>query len=98
VTLTHLGFVLGGIITPMAVFLVEKHHPYVRHHAAEALNFQITVLLVAVLSIPLMLIYVGFVTLLAAALGNVVLGITGALQARRGRWWRYPVNVRIVHP
>jgi uncharacterized Tic20 family protein len=98
VTLAHLGFVLGAFIMPLAVYVVEKHHPYVRHHAAEALNFQITVLLVAVLSVPLMLIYVGFFTLLAAAAGSIVFGICGALQARRGRWWRYPVNVRIVHP
>lgn len=96
--LTHLGFVLGGFIMPLAVYRIERANPYLRHHAAEALNFQITVALVALVSVPLMLVVVGFATLLLAVVANVVLGITGAVQAARGVWWRYPVNLRLVRP
>jgi len=98
VTLAHLGFVLGAFIMPLAVYLVEKERPFVRHHAAGALNFQLTVLLVCVLSVPLMLVFVGFFTLLAAVVADVVLCLVGVREANRGRWWRYPVNIRFVRP
>ncbi len=98
VTLTHLGFALGFLIVPLTVYLVVKDQPYVRHHAAESLNFQLTVLGVLVLSVPLMAIYVGFFTFAAAAVADVALGITAARAARRGEWWRYPLSVRLVKP
>ena len=98
VMLSHLGFVLGWFIMPLSVYLVEKTNPYVRHHAAEALNFQLTVLIVVLLSLPLMLLVVGFFTLLAAVVADVVLGIVAAVQAGRGVWFRYPVNLRLVRP
>jgi len=96
--LTHLGFVLGGFIMPLAVYRIERANPYLRHHAAEALNFQITVALVVLVSVPLMLVVVGFATLLLAVVADVVLGVIGAVQAARGVWWRYPVNLRLVRP
>jgi uncharacterized Tic20 family protein len=98
VVLSHLGCVLGGFILPLVIFLVEKRDPFVRHHAAEALNFQLAVLLVVVLSIPLMLVLIGFLTLLAASVGSVVFGIVGAVKASQGQWWRYPLSIRFVKP
>jgi len=98
VMLSHLGFVLGGFIMPLAVYLVEKSNPYVRHHATEALNFQLTVLIVALLSIPLMAVVVGFFTLAAVLVADVVFGIIGSVKAGRGVWWRYPVNLRLIRP
>lgn len=95
VILTHLGCVLGGFIMPLTVYLVEKRNPYVRHHAAEALNFQLTCLLVAVVSIPLMLVFVGFVTFLGAYVLSWVFGVMGAVKASQGQWWRYPLNLRL---
>ncbi len=98
VVLSHLGFVLGAFIMPLSVYLVEKSNPYVRHHAAEGLNFQLTVLLAVVVSLPLMLVVVGFFTLAAAVAADVVFGIVAAVQASRGVWFRYPLNLRIVRP
>ena len=44
--LSHLGAFLGGIILPLVFFLLSKDKPYARHHSCEALNFQITYLIV----------------------------------------------------
>jgi uncharacterized Tic20 family protein len=98
VIVSHLGCVLGGFILPLVVYLVEKRDPFVRFHAAEALNFQLTVLLVLVVSVPLMLLIVGFFTFLAAAVLNWVWGIMAAIKGGQGQWWRYPVNIRFVKP
>ena len=96
--LAHLGFVFGWFIMPLAVYRIERDHPYLRHHAAEALNFQILVTLAVLVSIPLMAVGVGFVTLLVALAADVVLGVVAAVRAARGVWWRYPVNLRLVRP
>ena len=46
-TISHLGAFVGGFITPLVIYLMEKDkNRFVRHHAAEALNFQITLMLV----------------------------------------------------
>jgi uncharacterized Tic20 family protein len=45
--ITHLGPILGGFLLPLLVYLLcDKNDRFVRHHAAEALNFSITLLLV----------------------------------------------------
>ncbi len=41
--LSHLGAFFGGFLVPLVVYLMEgKKNRFVRHHASEALNFQIT--------------------------------------------------------
>lgn len=53
-TVAHLGGLIGGWITPLIVYLIDGgKDPYVRHNAAEALNFQITEQIASlVLTIP----------------------------------------------
>ena len=47
---SHLGFVAGGFILPLVLYLIERGKPdrnrYVCHHACEALNFAITFMVV----------------------------------------------------
>jgi uncharacterized Tic20 family protein len=46
--LAHLGFLVGGFILPLVLYLTTgKRDDYVRHHSAEALNFQLTYLIVS---------------------------------------------------
>ncbi|HSH58958.1 MAG TPA: DUF4870 domain-containing protein [Acidimicrobiales bacterium] len=43
---SHLGIVAGGFILPLVIYLTEgKKNPFVRHHAREALNFQLSFLI-----------------------------------------------------
>lgn len=44
--LAHLGSVFGGFILPLVIYLTSKDDPYVKHHAAEGLNFQLTLMAV----------------------------------------------------
>lgn len=50
--LAHLGFFLGAFVLPLVIRLVDGgRNPYVKHHATEALNFQITFLICWVLGV-----------------------------------------------
>jgi uncharacterized Tic20 family protein len=61
----HLGSLVGGIIVPLVIYATAKDDPYVRRHATEALNFQITVLLAS------LLLFVPFIAMPFAFLGGM---------------------------
>lgn len=100
----HLLSIFTGWIGPLIIYLVEKDkNPYVRHHAAEALNFQITIAIIsfglAIIAIPLIFLFVGiFVFVLIAIVGLVALifEIMATCEASKGRFYRYPVCFRFV--
>lgn len=73
-TLAHLGAVLGGFLLPLVLYLIadDATRPETRHHAREALNFQITSLAATLLATVAM--FTGF-----AASG--LLGASGEPEA-----------------
>lgn len=95
--LAHLLGLLTGFVGPLVLYLVNgEKDPFVRHHAAESLNFQITLTIAAVVSILAIFVLVGIVLLPIVIIGGFVLQIIGAVKANAGEWWRYPVNLRLV--
>ncbi len=64
--LSHLGPVLGGFILPLVIYLVtDRNDTYVRHHASEGLNFQLSFLIVWLAGF--VVIFVGFFGLAASS-------------------------------
>ena len=95
--LSHLLAIVGGFIAPLVIMLTKgKESPYVRHHAVESLNFQLTKLIAIFISSFLMLILVGFFLILAVAIAALVFEILAGLTANRGELYRYPINIRMV--
>ena len=102
-----LGVVSGilGVVGPAAaLFSASADQRFVRHHAVESVNFQITMLigwmmgLVCIVSglmliVPLVL---GVVILPVVLVQSVVFPILAAQAASRGEWYRYPINLRLV--
>ena len=109
---------VGGWIAALFFYLVSRERPFVRHHAAEALNLTLVLLVPQIVGFSLLVPdYVGFVgrsfddpdaaftfsgvfwvgvaVLVVHALVTYALGIAGAVQAFRGRWWRLPIG---LHP
>lgn len=91
-----LSHILGWLIALIALLVKGNERPFVRDQAIEALNFDITIVIGMIISIPLMFVIVGFLTFFAIAIGGLVLHIVGAVQAGKGVWYRYPVNIRII--
>jgi uncharacterized Tic20 family protein len=69
---------------------------FVRDHATESLNFELTTLLVAVVSLFLALILIGLVIGLAWTIFYVVVRIRATVFAHDGRPYRYPLAIRFV--
>ncbi|RVX43471.1 putative Tic20 family protein [Nonomuraea polychroma] len=91
----HLLVLLGiPIVGPLILLLTGgKTSPYIRRHALEALNFQITVTGATVL-LPFTVI--GIVLLPFIWVASVVLAIVGGVSALQEGNFRYPMTIRLV--
>ncbi len=96
-TLVHIGSLFFSVLVPLIGFLVLKDRgPFVRSHTAAALNFQLSLLIYAIVGGALAIVLVGFVILFAVAVLNVVCSIVAAVKASRGDWYQYPLAIRFV--
>jgi uncharacterized Tic20 family protein len=95
--LAQLLGIFSGFVGPLIVYLtIGKNDPFVRYHAREALNFQLTVMVATIVSAFLMLILIGFVLIFVVSIGALVYAVMATMAASRGEWYRYPVCIRFV--
>ncbi|HET6920574.1 MAG TPA: DUF4870 domain-containing protein [Jiangellaceae bacterium] len=91
------AYIALGFLGPLIVLLVRgDRSPFVRRHAVEALNFNLTVLIYVVICVILALVLIGFVLLIALGILYVVAVIIGAVRASSGEEYRYPLTIRFV--
>ncbi|MGE5286471.1 MAG: DUF4870 domain-containing protein [Micromonosporaceae bacterium] len=99
--IAYLGLIFFAFLPPLAVYLVKRgESPYVRHHAAQALNLWITVfcysLSFLIIGGILMLdtvsagLSIGIPLIVAAGVAMLVYTIRGAAAASRGSLYRLP--------
>jgi uncharacterized protein len=95
--LAHVLGIFTGFLGPLVIYLVTKNdQPYAKHHAAESLNFQITVMIAWLVTVALMFVLIGLLIAPLLWIGSLVLAILAAVAAGRGDWYRYPINLRLV--
>ena len=87
----------GTLLGPLIVWLVKKDTmPFVSDQGKEALNFQISVALAAVVCFILMVVVIGFPLLMLLGLAALVLTIIAGIKANEGQNYRYPFSWRLV--
>jgi uncharacterized protein len=95
-----LGFFLpwaGHVIAPLVVWLIKRgDSPDIDAHGKESINFQLSMLVYAVISGILCLILIGFVLLAILHVVNVVLVIIASIRASEGKFYRYPMTIRFL--
>ena len=97
--LAHLSLFAFGLIGPLVLYLVVKDDPYkpmTRHHAAEALNFHLSLLIYGIVSAVLILVIIGIFMLIALAIASVVLAIVAAVAAGNRQPYRYPLTIHFI--
>lgn len=96
-TFSHLGSVIGGFVLPLVIWLTQKDKSkFVEENAKEALNFQITLMLTFIVGAILMIIFIGILVIIAAAICGLIFGIMGAVKANEGVVYKYPMNIRFI--
>ena len=96
--LTHLSGIILGFIVPLIIWLINKDKAdkgFLNDQAKEALNFQITLLIVYVVGMVLTVILIGALINLVAWVICIILSIMAALKANEGVAYRYPFALRL---
>ena len=94
------GFFTGGIgsiVAPLVIWLIKKEDmPFVDEQGKEALNFQITIIIAAVISGILVLVLIGILLLMALAVYYLIMIILAAIKTNDGEHFRYPFTLRLI--
>ena len=93
------GSLVGGLtpLGPLVVMLsMGERSAFVRRHAVEALNFNISFLIYGLGSFLLVFVLIGFVLLPLLVVAWVVLVIVAGVKANQGEDYRYPLTIRMV--
>lgn len=97
--LAHLLGALFGFLGPLIIWLTQKDkHPFIDDQGKEALNFQLTVLIVAVVCIIGTIVSCGFLFFLPfiPMLLQLIFGIIGCVKANAGEAYRYPMSIHFI--
>ena len=92
-----------GFIAPLVIMLtVGNQSPFVRRHAVESLNFQISLLIYGAAAILFSILTIGLGLIVVIPLGLVamvfalVFLIQASIKAANGEDYRYPLTLRFV--
>src|SRR5206468_9941875 len=87
----------GHILGPLIVWLAKRgDSAEIDAHGKESLNFQISMLIYNLIAGILCLVLIGFVILGILHLLNLVLVIVASIQASEGKFYRYPLAIRLI--
>ena len=98
----HIGSLVAawfamGFLAPLLVLLVKGgDSPFVRRHAVESLNFQISLLIYLIGTAILWLIVVGIFLTIALGIFALVVIILATIAASNGQDYRYPLTIRLI--
>ena len=104
----HLGSLVTawfalGLLAPLAVLLLMgSGSDFVRRHATESLNFQISLLIYSVVATAFAVLTLGVGLLIIIPVGAVVALVAliaiiiASVAANRGEDFRYPLSIRIL--
>ncbi len=100
--IAHFGGIIVGFIAPLVALLVKGNEsPTVRAHAVEALNFQITwnvaAIVAQIIAVCTAFFTAGvlFILPLACWAVIVIFSVIAGLKANEGQLYKYPVSVRL---
>ncbi|MEX0965975.1 MAG: DUF4870 domain-containing protein [Bacteroidia bacterium] len=94
------GYVIpfGWFLGPLVVWLVKREEiPFVNDQGREALNFNISMCIYALISAILFLVLVGFVLIVIVMVLHLVFTLIATIKASEGNMYRYPLTIRFVN-
>jgi uncharacterized Tic20 family protein len=90
-------FPFGGIIGPLICWLSRKDESaWVNENGKASMNFQLSMLLYIVLSIPLCFIIIGIPIIIFLATLKVVCVIIASIKASKGERFKYPLAIPFI--
>ena len=99
--ITHLSGIVAGFIVPLIIWLINKDKAdkgWLTEQSREALNFQITLLIVYVICFVLTIVTLGLFSIVTMLVwvASIVLMILAAVKVNGGESYRYPFALRLI--
>lgn len=93
--LSHLAYFFFTIFGPLIVWVVKKDDSeFVANQAKEALNFQLSLVLIGVLcGVTLILLPVAILV----GIAGIVFSVIAGMKAYEGKDYRYPYSIRMIN-
>ncbi len=86
-----------GIVAPIVLWQTQKDKmPALDAHGKMVTNFMISMTIYMFVSIILMFVLIGFLTILAVAIMGIVFPIIGGIKANNGELWSYPLTIKFL--
>lgn len=90
-------FGIPSMIGPLVVWAIKKQEdPFVDYHGKEAVNFNLSFFIYAIVAGLSILLLVGVVLLPAVFITWFVLVIVATVKAGAGEYYRYPLTIRFI--
>lgn len=90
-------FPFGGILGPLICWLSKRdEYVWVNVNGRNSLNFQLSILLYMVLTIPLCIIIIGIPIIIVLGVLKVVCVIIASIKAAKGELFRYPLVIPFI--
>ena len=92
-----LGNGIGFILAPLVIWVLKRDDdPFLDEQGKEAVNFQITMTLAAIVLAALIVVGVGLLLLPVVLVAMAGLPIVAALRVRDGEDYAYPISIRFI--
>jgi uncharacterized Tic20 family protein len=92
--LAHILTLVAPILAPLIIYLIKKDgSDFVRWHARESLNFQITI---AIVCIILFFTLIGILFLWFVGIFSLICVIIATVRASEGKLYKYPFSIRLI--
>ncbi len=87
----------GSVLGPLVVWLIKKDEmPAVAQHGRNALNFQLTMLVLYFICFVLVFLVIGLILLPLVALFSLVMIIIATVKASEGKDFNYPLTIQFI--
>ncbi len=92
--LSHVLTLVVGFVAPLIIYLMKKDESvYVREHARESLNFQITIFIIIA---GLIITVIGILLLWLVGIAALIFVIMATVKASEGKLYKYPFSLRLI--
>lgn len=94
---TGFFFPFGSIIGPLICWMARRDEStWINENGKASLNFQLSILLYTVLSIPLCFILIGIPIVIALGTLKIICIIIASIRASKGEEFKYPLAIPFI--
>jgi len=88
----------GGLIVPLVLWVTQKDKVYgMDEHGKQIINFQLSVIIYAILCIPLIFLFgLGILLLIILGIISLIYPIINAIKTSNGETPKYPLSLNFI--